>query len=76
MRATGNPTAKTIASVAQRFGMNDIEFLFLERPDFFKAFDVLQKQIRTEDSTFSFDVFIKAEQKKKSRKAVSSTSKK
>lgn len=69
MRATGNPTTKTITAVAQRFGMKDFEFLFLERPEFFKAFDVLQNQIRTEDVHFGFDVFVKPTPKAKPRKA-------
>jgi hypothetical protein len=74
MRATGNPTAKTIATVAQRFGMTDFEFLFLERPEFFKSLDQLQKQIRTEDSTYDFGVVVKPPKKK--RKAASSPPKK
>jgi DNA-binding phage protein len=68
MRATGNPTTKTIATVARRFGMSDFEFLFLERPEFFKSLDQLQKQIRTEDSSFPFDVFVKPLPKEEVRK--------
>lgn len=76
MRATGNPTTKTIATVARRFGMTDFEFLFLERPEFFKALDQLQKEIRTEDSAFDFGVVVKPPPKKKARKAASTTAKK
>lgn len=76
MRATGNPTTKTIAAVASRFGMTDFEFLFLERPEFFKSLDQLQKQIRTEDTTFPIGVFVKTPPKKKARKAPTSPSKK
>ena len=76
MRATGNPTTKTIATVARRFGMSDFEFLFLERPEFFKALDQLQKQIRTEDSAFDFGVVVKPPPKKKARKAASSSARK
>ena len=76
MRATGNPTTKTIATVARRFGMTDFEFLFLERPEFFKSLDKLQEQIRTEDSAFDFGVVVKPPPKKKARKAASSAAKK
>ena len=76
MRATGNPTTKTIATVARRFGMSDFEFLFLERPEFFKALDQLQKQIRTEDSAFDFGVVVKPPPKKKARKAASRSARK
>ena len=76
MRATGNPTTKTIATVARRFGMSDFEFLFLERPEFFKSLDQLQKQIRTEDSTFPFDVFVKPTPAEKAGKAPLKKSKK
>ena len=76
MRATGNPTTKTITTVAKRFGMSDFEFLFLERPEFFKALDQLQKQIRTEDSAFDFGVVVKPPPKKKARKAASSSARK
>jgi hypothetical protein len=61
--------------VARRFGMSDFEFLFLERPEFFKSLDQLQEQIRTEDSTFDFGVVVKPPKKKK-RKAPAAASKK
>ena len=76
MRATGNPTTKTITTVARRFGMSDFEFLFLERPEFFKSLDQLQKQIRTEDSTFPFEAFVKPPASDKVRKAPSKKTKK
>lgn len=76
MRATGNPTTKTIAQVARRFGMSDFEFLFLERPEFFKSLDQLHKQIQTEDSKFPFAIFVKPSSEKKPRKASSKASKK
>ncbi len=76
MRATGNPTTKTITTVAKRFGMSDFEFLFLERPEFFKSLDKLHEQIRTEDSAFDFGVVVKPPLKKKPRKAASSSARK
>jgi hypothetical protein len=51
MRATGNPTTKTITSVAQRFGMTDLEFLFLQRPEFFNAMEKLANRSSVEVQT-------------------------